>query len=687
MGVHGLTTFVNRNPQLFKKFELYNSRVVIDGNGLCHKLYRDLCLDPYLGGDYDIFRLKLLRYFGVFAKCRIKVVVVFDGAYDVEDRKLKTTLARAQQRLTIAKKANRGVYIGNNMLPILAIDVLRDVIIELSIEYYQSDFEADDFIAALANQLKCPVLSQDSDFFIFPLTHGYIQLDDLGSNPKIVTNMTGNKVIIVQLYKTENLLNKFKDLDPKALCLLAVMLGNDFVNRFDFDSFYSNIRLPKKHCQQLHGNGSTTANKIIGLLQWMQHMTIDEVIQKIVAFAKDAKKLKLEKSIKEGIDNYVIDESIVTRTSPELLQLPCWFQQQFRAALIPAMVLNVALKSRVFLLPQIEDWTLSSSYVCSGHLRQVIYGIVLDRDDVMVTEFCRVENNYIRQSVQPTLTLSGSKVPTLEGLELLSKCEKAAIVSTILKTEDTSSLPEDFIIFFSVINCWLKSSDIEVTSTYVTSLLVGVLTTYFVNCFKKLETDRGAFMAQNGSEWVLSAWEDKAQRKACTLRWRKLNAEMKLSNAVQIDLLPIHYMAQLQTTLLFTSFLNRLMGLPFCHCNVAMFINGKVIYNAFQLEQKKQLVVTSEEPHFQTAYDTVYHWLMRKNGCADYVINDFIDVEHSTKAQPKKKRKRSKKLNPAQNNPIQSHEVKVSEEDINVAEKFEIYCEITNKYESLQMPS
>ena len=40
-----------------------------------------------------------------------------------------------------------------------------------------SDYEADEVMVALANDLCAPVLSNDSDFFIFPLKNGFCRLD------------------------------------------------------------------------------------------------------------------------------------------------------------------------------------------------------------------------------------------------------------------------------------------------------------------------------------------------------------------------------------------------------------------------------------------------------------------------------------------------------------------------------
>lgn len=63
MGILGLTTFINGNPQLTDEFRLYATKVVIDGNSLYHFLYYKNKLDLLHGGDYDQYALKIREFF------------------------------------------------------------------------------------------------------------------------------------------------------------------------------------------------------------------------------------------------------------------------------------------------------------------------------------------------------------------------------------------------------------------------------------------------------------------------------------------------------------------------------------------------------------------------------------------------------------------------------------------------
>ena len=52
MGIKGLTSFMDRYDFLFSRHQLYDTKVIIDGNNLAHCLYHD-GIDSQYGGDYD----------------------------------------------------------------------------------------------------------------------------------------------------------------------------------------------------------------------------------------------------------------------------------------------------------------------------------------------------------------------------------------------------------------------------------------------------------------------------------------------------------------------------------------------------------------------------------------------------------------------------------------------------------
>lgn len=83
MGVHGLTTFVERHRDFLQDVKFRDSRLVIDGCSLYYCLYFNSGLDQRHGGDYDAFACLLTQFLSALAACNIEPYVVLDGGEDV----------------------------------------------------------------------------------------------------------------------------------------------------------------------------------------------------------------------------------------------------------------------------------------------------------------------------------------------------------------------------------------------------------------------------------------------------------------------------------------------------------------------------------------------------------------------------------------------------------------------------
>ncbi|KAM7300656.1 hypothetical protein ISCGN_016264 [Ixodes scapularis] len=252
MGIQGLRTFVSRNhDRLVEERHLYGTKLVIDGNNLIHNLYHSAGLECAYGGDYDRYAMEIRHYFGLFKACSVEAIVVFDGGHDVSDRKLETRLQSMRDRLSTASEVARTGQ-NNKILPCLANAVFKDVIRQLGVRMLQCRFEADEEIAAIANHFGCPVASQDSDFYIFDVSGGFIRLDSIAKAPS-TTSIGGVEVksLFCQLYHVRNLLILFPGLDPQLLPLFPSVVGNDYVSRNTFDAFLSGLKPPEIECSTM----------------------------------------------------------------------------------------------------------------------------------------------------------------------------------------------------------------------------------------------------------------------------------------------------------------------------------------------------------------------------------------------------------------------------------------------------
>ena len=186
MGIKGLSTCLNQ--PLFKKswkpVNLFEKKVIIDGYNISYALHQ--YNRQYNREEFQ----KTVEDF--LCKFKEPPIVVFDGVK-------RCMRPRAP----------------------LAILVFIKVLKSLKFEYYMADGEADRDIAVLANHHNCPVLSSDSDFFIFNLKAGLICFDRYYRSKE-----PGG---LPSLYKVEEFWKQssFKLKDPKLCLLLPAIFGTN----------------------------------------------------------------------------------------------------------------------------------------------------------------------------------------------------------------------------------------------------------------------------------------------------------------------------------------------------------------------------------------------------------------------------------------------------------------------------
>ena len=137
-----------------------------------------IILVHYTGGEYKDFDDKCRDFFTDFRKCNVTPYVVFDGACDMDDKKLSEIVTRNKNRLrAVARVSTEGRLTPGNVFPIFLDYVFLKVLNDMDIPFAFCDFEADNEIAGLANAWNCPVIAKDSDFFVMDVKAGYMPLD------------------------------------------------------------------------------------------------------------------------------------------------------------------------------------------------------------------------------------------------------------------------------------------------------------------------------------------------------------------------------------------------------------------------------------------------------------------------------------------------------------------------------
>ena len=236
MGVRGLFSFFqNSHDNFFVQKDVKDTLLVIDGNNLRYHLYntspkRNSCF----GGDYDKYYKHVLSFFQNLISCGIKPIVIIDGSFDNAKRQTLWQRTRDQMKAAINSTPQSAM----NVLPLMAKEVFFHAIKEVKEAVLIQDFyEADSKIALLSSTLKCPVLSNDSDFFVFNVD--VISLRNLtfhcmGQEPK--------SILRCQNFDRDAFLKYFGIKNRDMLFLLASLMGNDYVSGNVFERVFSQIR-------------------------------------------------------------------------------------------------------------------------------------------------------------------------------------------------------------------------------------------------------------------------------------------------------------------------------------------------------------------------------------------------------------------------------------------------------------
>ncbi|XP_059615848.1 protein asteroid [Phlebotomus argentipes] len=344
MGVKGLTTYIGKNAKKFlSPHELHDCNLVIDGDNLACQLFRKVCetTNCAFGGDYDMFYMQVCRFFTLLDKCNVKAYVLLDGGYEIY--RLRTVHSRLRSKIAAIKHLDPtrpdAVH-----FPLLIREVFVRALRDMKVEVMRCLFEADEEVANLAKHLNCPVLSYDSDFYIYNVL--YIPFVSLTLKVyKKIIQRDGNEMVHVErcslkarkrnrkarvpvmdmdgedgeqedadekcyyyldccLYRMENLMKHTK-MTEELLPFFGAIIGNDITQRSRLRKFYCGVNTRKKRKQQ-----SKLQRQIDGLIHWLQHETLSSALEKLEIRTDKENRESLLEHVKTASASYTSTNSI-----------------------------------------------------------------------------------------------------------------------------------------------------------------------------------------------------------------------------------------------------------------------------------------------------------------------------------------------------------------------------------------
>lgn len=515
MGVRGLTTYINKHENTFlKQYYLHDCLLVIDGHSLSAQLFTAINCFAAFGGDYDKYAARVRVFFQQLKRCNVTSYVIFDGGY--VKGKLRTAHSRLRSKIYGASRLDPVTQSSLKIFPLFLRDVFKNVLDELQILYTVCELEADDEVAAMARRLDCPVLSYDSDFFIYNVK--YIPYHTIETKA-VSIRVDGEKRVAIEckIYKIKYFIEHIGDITEDIMPLLATLLGNDFVQKKVFNKFFSQLKLPKGKNKMNEQQRSIQA-----VIKWLKNETLDSAIEKVIGRVRKAQKRKVYFIIKNSIDGYnrkycrslkyfgldtteindgtkikeydyndSDDNSEVSSSSSEngseesedalsikgeeipdeISTLPDWFVDGIRNRLIPQTYINLYIHHTYFCSPQAEDHEQDDSFLCVLKLLRYAFDILTNYefDDFIYVSRDKVE--YRRITVGREYAIGNpyeDTEPILSVLERMPSYFSHFLKENFPNLDVTvlDCLPETYRLFMLSILWWAKECRISEAQVY-----------------------------------------------------------------------------------------------------------------------------------------------------------------------------------------------------------------------------
>ncbi|XP_049995157.1 single-strand DNA endonuclease ASTE1 isoform X1 [Alexandromys fortis] len=580
MGIRGLMSFVeDYSNEFFTDLKLRDTKVIIDGYSLFHRLCFNSDLELRYGGDYDSFADVVQRFFESLFACHICPYVVLDGGCDISDKKLTTLKDRAREKIQAAHSLSVGGR--GNVCPLLIREVFIQVLIRLKVCFVQSFSEADRDIMTLANHWNCPVLSSDSDFCIFDLRSGFCPLNSFQWRNVNTVKNTQDYYIPAKCFSLDAFCRYFSNMNKTLLPLFAVLCGNDHVNLPIIETLISKARLP------LSSKGRRY-HRVLGLLNWLSHFddpaeALENVLKHLPRKGREDVKEHLCTSMEEYQPSQVKLQDFFyygTYVCPDALNLglPEWVVVTLAKGQLPPFISDALVLQRTFLHTQVENMQRPNAHRIAQPIRQVIYGLLLNTSShpegisqnavpsqpPAFNEVERIDKNIKTSVVYAKQLLKNHS--DLSKLTELPLPRRRMLLLEALKVKQVvlEAIPTLLKLPIAVTCYWLQSTEAKAKLHHLQALLLGMLMEplhAIINC-------PGEEDPRAGGAKVL--YEELQRVKA------------SMQPGARLDLDTAHVFCQWQCCLQMGLYLNQLLCTPLPEPDLTQLYSGSLVHGLCQ---------------------------------------------------------------------------------------------------------
>lgn len=463
--MRGLATFVEKN---FRGWKTVRPRgpLIIDGYSLCHELYFQSGADNVHGGDYVSFSKFIERFINCLHLNQIKPFVVFDGI-DAEQTKKETHDKRRKENAERVQNLLKGICASSRAdyyLPYLARLVMIETIFRILGEknVYVADGDADSIIATLAISRCCPVLSVDSDFYVFPISEGYIPYTEMKWNESGVE---------AKIFNYRDFAEQFNIKDPQLLIMLPAILGDSMLQPLD-DAIQELVR-------------STNARfKPEAIVKYAsQFSLLEDCKGDIIKISRRNPLDNIEAAYKtyySSVENFPSEGTTTLKIKHNRQTIPKLILDLFRRGKFPTLLMDVICRGEVDHRIAVEDMSASWCHEVGVPIRENIYGIICGNRG-SIPEHHRREGKVddfplIRVRARMPVQFHCADAPVLDAKyhhEASRFGEEIMIAVSMAKGEFRRlNIPNEFWFFYAVTRFWYLHVDHRVNKDMLLKAII-----------------------------------------------------------------------------------------------------------------------------------------------------------------------------------------------------------------------
>ena len=559
-GIPKLDDYMNSKYDGWVDVPTLNGQVVLDGMDLLYfltkeksqgdletqnNLYKKVNLEWKFGGQYAVLRDSLEHFFDVLTQNRDGPIhVVLDGI-NPNDEFDEIIRCKKDDILTfiITEINHRASQVENRSinsqaiirppLPPLVIETFRKFLEDYNhsqlVKVYSADKESKSMGVAIANYFECPLLGEDSDFYIFPLTHGYIPYS------KLTWSEVGS-LVTGKAYYCDSFARSL-GIEPELVLAIPAIVGNDSISNLVDTTSLKRVRKNNPKSTNNPPKSASDTKKVIKFIKGKKNLYL---LRKNINDNDDksvlSKFMENFQKANEMYDFQVFNEVEFRKVSsyrPETGDdFPSWMIEQYRDFKLSKDVFEVLLNGYIFHRVIPDNHHDQSAKIFSRPIRQEMFGIMEVQEKV--SEKVREGTGFFIDPVDPSS--SELSIYTMDKVPVETKICKLCDVS-MCNSATLSSLDPQWYVAIASVCYWANTACIPWDDVKLKALLLC-----FAECFMQ---DTTAFDPT-------------------------------------FDVQNLHYLAQWQCTYHDCIMLNQILGLPLPYLSPAYLFDGKRVSHYYQ---------------------------------------------------------------------------------------------------------